>query len=468
MSAVDFDAFALPPRLGGAPVPPELALLGYDEPGVHVRYVDATPTWIGDVVDALADARESLVARAAADVARALGRVGGRFSDPRDPIRARALDLLPPTSGLSPQMAAVVLDGMAADWTEERLLALLRAELGDETVLDGFVKDSMAVGPALCAQIVAGSVPGVGVSALLRSLLVKGPTLLKPGRGDVVLPVLFAGALREADAALADALAVIYWPGGEPGLEDGALARADVVTAYGSDETVAALRARTPVTARFVAYHHRISLGVVGGEALSKDRLSRTVEEVAVAVATFDRRGCVSPQIVFVEDALGGSEASVAFGEALAEQLGRLEDHLPSGRLEPGEASELQQLRGTGELMAAEGSVRVIHGGAAPWTVIIEWGGASLGGCGGRTVGVRPFGDLEELRRQLEPLGPRLQTVGVAGLGGRAEEVARLLGRLGASRVVPFEAVPFPPPWWHHDGRGPLLDLIRWVDLGRG
>jgi hypothetical protein len=44
-------------------------------------------------------------------------------------------------------------------------------------------------------------------------------------------------------------------------------------------------------------------------------------------------------------------------------------------------------------------------------------------------------------------------------------EIAGRLGLVGASRVVPFESVAFPPPWWHHDGRGPLLDLVRWVDV---
>lgn len=473
MSPIDFDAFALPSRIGGAPVPPELTLLRYEEPGIRVRYVDATPDWIGDLADALADAREGLRARRAADIAAALGRTGARFHDPDDPVRARALELLPRTSGLSPEMAEVVLGGMAADWTEERLFQLLRAELGDERVLDGFVvaKDpargaSMAVGPSLCVQIVSGSVPGVGVSALVRSLLLKGPTLLKPGRGDVVLPVLFARALREADPELADALAVVYWPGGEASLEDAALARADVVSAYGADETVAALRSRTPITARFVAYHHRVSVGVVGRHASGGGSLASTASEVAEAVAVFDRRGCVSPQLVLVEDPDAGAETALTFAEALAGALERLELRLPSGRLEGDEASALQQLRGTAELMTGQGGAWVAHGGARAWTVIVEKGETSLGGCAGRTVSVRPFRDLPGLYAQLKPLASHLQTVGIAGLGDRVEEIARGLGGLGASRVVPFEAVPFPPPWWHHDGGGPLLDLIRWVDLG--
>ncbi|MDH3423422.1 MAG: hypothetical protein OEN00_10560, partial [Gemmatimonadota bacterium] len=301
MSAVDFDAYALPAGVEATP-----SFLEYDAQGIRVRYVQATAEWIEGLAAALLRAREGLAARDASDIATVLGRVGSRFSDQSDPLRAEALRLLPATAGYSKEMAVAVLDGMAADWTRERLLALVRAELRTEHALDGFVhtadRSAMAIGPSLCVQIVAGSVPGVGVTALLRSLLLKGPTLVKPGRGDVILPVLFARALREVDPDLADALAVLYWRGGARSLESAALARAEVVTAYGSDQTVAELRLRTPPTARFVAYHHRVSVGIVGRDALSNDEVDRAAADVALSVALFDQRGCVSPQVVFVEE----------------------------------------------------------------------------------------------------------------------------------------------------------------------
>lgn len=460
MSRIAFDAFSL----GG----PEAALLGHDVPGLRVRYVDATPEWIVGVADQLLAAREALAAREVSEIVAVLGRVGGRFLDAGDPLRAEALALLPPTSGLSAQMAVAVLDGMAADWTGERLMGLVRAELGDETVLDGFVPDPagravMALGPALAVQIVAGSVPGVGVSALLRSLLVKAPTLLKPGRADCVLPVLFARALREADPTLAEAVAVVYWPGGAGALEDAALSRASLVTAYGSDETVSDLRARTPVTARFVAYHHRISVGIVGRDALTEDGVEAAAGEVARSVALFDQHGCVSPRLLFVEE--GGDSSPAAFAEAVARQLGHLEERLPGGALGAGQASALHQLRGTAELMAAAGEISVIHGGSAAWTVILAKDAGPPGDGCGRLLRVRAVADAGDVPALLAPFSDHLQTVGVAGLGERLADTALALGRLGASRVVPFRSVAFPPPWWHHDGGGPLRDLLRWVDL---
>ena len=159
--------------------------MSFESGSTQVRYLDADPDWLARVLDALGDSRSRLVDRGAGDLCVTLGAVGARLLDPDDTLRMKALEYLPADSGLSAEMATVVLDGMARDWAEDGLRELLDAEFTDVACLDGFVerqgRSSMAMGPGLCFQIIAGSVPGVGVSALIRSLLVKSPTLLKPG-----------------------------------------------------------------------------------------------------------------------------------------------------------------------------------------------------------------------------------------------------------------------------------------------
>lgn len=459
-----FDAWVLPEGIG----PPEGSRGAHEMDGLSVVSLPTDAAWIRRLVAVLRAARDSLLSRPVLEIAESLGAVGERFLDPGDPVRKRALDLLPSTSGLSPEMATAVLDGMASDWTGPRLSRLLQVDLGGGAVVDGFVASPhgrvQAVGPKLCVQIVSGSVPGVGVTALVRSLLVKGPTLLKPGLGDVVLPVLFGQALRESDPALADALAVVYWPGGSGALQDAALQEADVTVVYGGDDVVRDLRARAPVTARFVAYHHRLSLGVVGREALGPDLLHRTASEVAGAVAFFDQRGCVSPHVIYVEE--GGAAGVPAFAGELADALAVVEMHLPGGRLDPAEASELHQVRGAAELMAATDSgLEMRHGGDASWTVILDPESSFVTSCGARVVRVKPVDDVLRVPAIVEPAAHHLQTVGVAGAGGRVDALGEAFGRVGATRIAPFADVPFPHPWWHHDGTGPLRALVRWVDL---
>jgi len=465
MSERRFMAWALPRGVGMPPGPG--LTVGAD--GAEIQYLDADAGWIRGLTESLGESSGPIVARPAREIAAVLGLVGRRFLDPNDPLREEALRLLPPTAGVSREMAEAVLDGMATDWTEARLSAMATTEFGSVGALDRFVAHgdgrTLVVGPKLSFQIVSGSVPGVSVNAMLRSLMVKGPTLVKPGRGDVVLPVLFARALREADPVLADSVAVVYWPGGRESLEDGAMSSASVVTAYGSDAVVTALRARAPVSTRFVAYHHRLSAGVVGRRALTPDAIDAVVGDVARAVGMFDQRGCVSPHVVYVEE--GAVIDPPAFGTLLAAALRALEDELPGGSLEAVEASAVHQVRGTAELMAASGSgVEVHHGGGASWTVIYDPSPAFSPSCVGRVVRVKPLPRLSVLARLIAPFGAHLQTMGVAGVGDDdLESLAEALGRVGVSRVAAFSEVPFPPSTWHHDGGGPLRDFVRYVDL---
>lgn len=451
------------------------------DPPSHV-----TAAEVASMVERLRSTAPALRARPLADIVEVLGRTGERFLDEGDELRREALGRLPASAGLSAPMARVVLDGMARDWTRARIRTWLSAELGDPGCLDGLVESGpggaagvrtepdartrrrlMAVGPELCTQIVAGSVPGVGVVALLRSLLVKAPTLLKAGRGDTLLPELFVRGLGEADRDLARAVEAVYWPGGSAEVERAAVAGAEVVVVYGSDETVAAIRSLLAPTTRLVAYHHRIGVAVVGRDALSETGAPEAAYGVARAVAVFDRRGCVCPHLVLVEQ--GGAVDPARFAERLARALEALEAELPSAPLTAEEASSVQQLRGLGELRAAGGEGEIWHGGAeGSWTVLYEPHARAGPDASGRSVRVLPVADTGRVVEVLRPLGRHLQTVGVTELGDRAAGLSEALGRLGASRVVPLEGVSFPPPWWMHDGRGGIEALVRWVELEGG
>jgi hypothetical protein len=85
--------------------------------------------------------------------------------------------------------------------------------------------------------------------------------------------------------------------------------------------------------------------------------------------------------------------------------------------------------------------------------------------CLNRTVRVLAVDDLRESLPALKDWVPFLQTVGVAGMEGRMPEMVEALSRLGVSRISPLAKVPWPDPWWHHDGFGPLVELVRWTDV---
>ena len=466
-----FDACRLPAFSSELPTgPPTLVWETIDvSESVAVRY----PAWPGDAAERLLEVLREAGARLAdvpvRDLVACVGRVADRFLDSSDPIRHRAIDLLVPTAGLSKEMASEILTGMARDWTAERLTELLRRELQDPGVLDGFCRldegrSVRAKGPLLTFHVGAGTVPGVSVTSMIRALLVKSAVLLKPGLGDVVLPVLFAEALAEEAPELSDAMAVTYWPGGSSPLEGLALQRAEAVVAYGGNEAIRSLRVRTPVTARFIAYHHRVSVGLVGREALTAERAPHVAQMAARAVSMFDQRGCVSAHAIYVEE--GGAVDPGEWAALLASAMADLEAELPGGELTAADASAVHQMRGSAELREASGKgVRVFRADESFWTVILEDEMGFTRSCLNRVVSLFPAPDLGAVVDSLGELRSYLQTVAIEGAEDRLPMLAEALCRAGATRVTTFEKAPWPPPWWHHDGDSVFAGLIRWIDL---
>ena len=466
-----FDAWWLPSSSSDLPrAPRALAVKTIDlSENVAVRY----PVWSRDAAKRLLEALSEVGTRLAevpvGDLVAGVGRVADRFLDTSDPIRGRAIDLLVPTAGISKEMASKVLTGMARDWTAERLTELLQREFRDPGVLDGFCRldegrKVRASGPLLTFHVGAGTVPGVSVTSMIRALLVKSAVLLKPGLGDVVLPVLFAEALAEEAPELSDAMAVTYWPGDSSPMEDLALQRAEAVVAYGGDEAIMSLRARTSVTARFIAYHHRLSVGLVGRGVLTAERAPRVARMAARAVSVFDQRGCVSPHAIYVEE--GGAVDPGEWAALLASAMADLEVELPSGHLTASEASAVHQVRGSAELREASGSgVRVFRADESLWTVILEDEMGFAPSCLNRVVSVFPTPDLCGVSDSLGEVGRHLQTVALEGAEDRLPRLAEALCRAGATRVTSFEKAPWPAPWWHHDGASVLAGLLRWIDL---
>lgn len=458
-----FDAWHLP---GVAPESTETIEVGE----LTWRYPTAKPELLKDTVTGLREAGRALRSRPVAELVGVVDAAAARLLDQGDELRAEAVDRLAST-GYSREMTTRVLDGMARDWRADRLRRLLEAEFGDPAVLDGFARvgagrRSRAYGPRLAFHIFAGNVPGVAVTSLIRALLVKAPSLGKLASRQPVLPVLFARAVASVDPDVGRALAVTYWPGGDPDAEAAALAAADAVVVYGGEEVVASIRERTPEGARLIVHGPRFSAGLVAGETLDAD-LPALARAVARAVALFDQHGCVSPHAVWVETGPAGTGAE-DFAGALADALAAVEEELPRGGVSAGEAAAIQQERAAAELKGHDPdgpTTRVFAGPGTRWTVIYDTDPAFVPSCLNRLVRVHPVDDLGMAVDRLAPVGRFLQSVAVAAPGPRRTDLAQRLARVGASRVTTFERLPWPPPDWHHDGQEPLRELVRWVDL---
>jgi hypothetical protein len=152
------------------------------------------------------------------------------------------------------------------------------------------------------------------------------------------------------------------------------------------------------------------------------------------------------------------------FGEKVAKALRRVGKELPTN-LREGEKVSLVQFRFTCEMMGAQ----VLAAEDGTWAVAI-WGDENLTAwqkvsCAARVVHIVAAKSLDEIFESLKPFGKFLQGVAVAMDETKAEEVAEILGRLGATRICPVGQLQVPPIEWSQDGKHLVSELVRWCDF---
>lgn len=353
--------------------------------------------------------------------------------------------LLQAVTGYSRETIDDVLAHMLRDWSSTSLNRLLAEELPA-------IENAGA--PRVVFQVFSGNVPGVAVTSIIRALLVRAATLGKTASGEPVLPVLYAHALSRVDTEVGECVAVTYWPGGSTALEEVAVQGADAVVVYGGGETVRSLAQRIPPGTRLIVHGPKLSMGVVG-----RDAGADIAAEIARATAAYDQQGCVSPHVVYVER--DGSVQPRDLAAAIADELQGLSGTLPRRRVSAAEALAIHDARARAEFGAA--NAEVFASDDTSYTVIYDEDNALVTSCLNRTLYVKPIDDAKQLNALLAPHGPVLQSVALAGFGAnRYDEVAAELTRVGVTRVTTFEELPWPPMWWHHDGRPPLQELLFW------
>ena len=425
-----------------------------------------SPTDLNARLDALrANRIQHLVPRTARDILNCIDQTVQRWLDPDSPERQQAEARLPETTGLSAAMIRHVLPLIFREYRADRIEALCVDELGCLEVLDRFVPSvsgqKRASGPPLMTHVLAGNVPGAGLDSVIFSLLVKSATLVKTSSAEPVLPALFAGSIRDIDPNLGDCLSVVSWPGGNTALEDLAYGRADVVVASGSDASLAAIRKRT--RGQFIGYGHKVSFGLVTKESLTE--AEETAHKAAYDVALYDQQGCLSPQLIYVEE--GGAVTPKEFAALLATGLAHWQTELPRGPVSPEVSTAIRRARDEAEWQALAGKDVVLHTSprGTDWTVVYDADPTFVQSPLYRTIRVKPLRDIRRLGAVLDAWQPYLEAVGVAAGLERMATLADTLGALGVSRVCPIGTMQHPPLSWRHGGRPRVGDLVRWVGV---
>ena len=340
------------------------------------------------------------------------------FLDPTSPERHQLDPDLLQATGLSPAGLDRGLRTIGAGMAGEPAVASLRRAPKQQQ--DGF---SLVVLPA--------NPPGLMLQSLLPALAARAPVLFKSSRAEPFFAAAFLSALGNRLPALRDAYAAAAWTGGDTSIEAGLYSGARLVAAYGSESTIASLRAAGH--RRLIAFGPKLSLGWVSAEA----DLEQAARGMALDIALFDQRGCLSVEAVLVEP-----EAAAAFAHALADALSVLAAELPPGHSNAAERAGVRLAREDADLRGL-----TCYGNALDTsTVIVENDTRISPSPGLRTVRIHPLEDVPTL----DDWNDRIQGLAIAG--DLPATVRRAFEQAGASRFAPAGQLQATEASWRNGG----------------
>ena len=379
-------------------------------------------------------------------------------------FRRRAEAQLVKRSGFSEKMAQEMLDALFSALIVSKLRALLCSELRDPAVLEGFVKEPRAGrfvrarGPQTILHVFPSNMPNAAVTSLVLGLLVKSRNILKVSRRDEGILALYLDSLKKHDVALWKSCKIIR----NRAESMRAAAEADLVVAYGDNESLEEIRKSVPATTPFIGYGHRVSFGLVLRGLLNKQIAKKTAYDVWMA----DQRGCLSPVWVFAQQ--GGDVNPKDFARLIAIELERLEkseSSKPHRNMSDGLSAA--RLRDSIRIKALKGEKAGYWMSDKPgrWAVGYDESGGGEFSSGGQIIRVKGFKKLSDIEGILKKMSGSLQGASLECSPGIRKQLAEWLGNFSINRICRAGQLQKPPVTWHHDGRLNLANWLTWIDL---
>jgi hypothetical protein len=390
----------------------------------------------------IADASEVLWSAGGERRARWLANAFAHLARSDSDLGREAVQVLAASSGLSEPMVRWALETTLAPLTFETLRELERAP-----TMHGCLR---ARPGRLCAVVLAGNVVTGAARAIGFPLLFGWPVLAKASSGDDALARLLEAALAEGDPELADAYRVVTYAAEQESLNDILFEQADAVIVYGSDQTVNIIRAQLNATVSFIGHGHGLGAAFIGRAANAEE----AAHALALDVAAYDQRGCLSPHVAWVER---GGTPPVEFASLVHRELAQLAVTLPRGRMPFDLAGTQLSWRGVGAMRG-----HLFEGDG--YAVSCEEEGPLRVSPGYRNLQVIALDDAALLPSRLASLGSHLKTLGVAGVADVAA-LARALPPGVAPRICALGQMQTPPPEALHDALPPWEGLLRWIAI---
>jgi phenylacetate-coenzyme A ligase PaaK-like adenylate-forming protein len=329
------------------------------------------------------------------------------------------------------------INGLIDFLSIDNLRLKLKRELGSEhpfelkrqNARDNYFEAWYPMG--VLVHITPNNSPILGVLGVLEGLLSGNVNVLKLARKDSAFAVIFYEELCRLDTTntLKDYVFIAKLSSKEKDYLKDILSVADVISAWGGEESIQSIRDMSPKNVRIVEWGHKISFSYI---TLSKKMDKDVFEQLAYEICLNEQMACSSPQCVFIEEASFDELKKIAttLGEALNKVSPTMKRVLPGIQ----ENAELTVTKEQVRLRSHLGESALVVSPKNDWRIYVENTPVLSASPLFRTIWLKPM-PRKQMIDHLRPLKTYLQTAGIAASEMEVESLSRDLFMSGVQRI---------------------------------
>ena len=404
-----------------------------------------------------------------------LARLGERLHPADNKHLQESFELSRATSGLSDSILRHHYEGIPNYFRKAATRDIAERLIGID-YLEGWVEQpqtiqrntrlSIRAMGARAVHIIAGNVPVVGVTTVIRNAITRSDAIIKTPSND---PLTTAAVVRtmiemDPDHPVTRHVSVAYWKGGDTAVEEYLYdpRRIEKIIAWGGFAGIKHLTQYLQPGLDLITLDPKHSATIIGPEAFADDAtLDSIAKRLALDVGVLNQEGCVNARVVYVQS--GTDEAGIGkaneLGKRMFAALQALPDHLstPHKAFDPELKAELDALS------FVEDEFKLYGGRRNEGAVIVSQSDmavdfARMLAC--RVANIVPIDDVETAARSVNAY---TQTIGIFPESLKKSLRDRLAFQ-GAQRLVSLGGaatlMQTPQP---QDGIEPLRRSVKWI-----
>ena len=362
------------------------------------------------------------------------------LADPKSEILQNLKNDLQQRGDISESEIELSLEGLKDFIKIENLRTKVKRELGSEFPFElkriNFKENHFEAWFPLgvLVHVTPNNSPLLGVLGVMEGLLSGNVNLLKLARKDSSFAAIFYQKICSLDESktIQDYIYIGKVSSSDKNYLKEILSIADVISAWGSEESIKSIRELSPSGARIVSWGHKISFSYFSKNSLQSNINSSNIQKLAYEICNNEQLACSSPQCVFVEDATFVELKD--FGKQLKIALNKVSPTLPKQKPSTAELAELTVATEQVRLSKVFENSDLIVSKDNQWRIFIEDTIGLNASPLYRTIWIKPL-PRNHIVQTLRPLKVYLQTVGLACEASEVEVLTKEFYLAGVQRI---------------------------------